>query len=645
MVTPKSKYSQGTEITSFTFEGFKSFIRPSTISFAPLTLLFGHNSAGKSSCIRKIRDFEFKSTYPTYHSFSLNNQSRFLSSTVEFKNLIFNAINVKVSWIGHDEYTYSSALFIHYEFFKPGESYTHSVYCLRDITFAGETIFKDIDEDVIKGVLGVMTAGNFNRFLDHYRSNVLNKDNSVIRKIRGGRIKNKKSGILDLAHQVEFKNPEFRAESTWTICGSHRLDEHLINLALGKADPKKQKSIVKEWKELKKQFPSEFDNYKDIFQIPRKSRLDSRCLRNIKNAMVFKLDKINKNSFSFIWIRRALEGLDKNVYHLGPLRERPAQSYLRGREPETFHYINRYLRDDGRDLWPLISQLKEEVHSDVLQEVNIYLTVLGANVLLTRPKNEFDPYDPQDPYADLDPEDIITHDQRLDQLRNLLTHEEFEWLSEKPTFHPIDLTIWQNLDGEIKLCLEQEMIKLLHTPKNRNTIQSKIELARKYTEILESLLSEGKYQNNKTHVAISDVGSGISQVLPVLINLALCRKDSRDKPKAILITEQPELHLHPKAQADLADLFIQSLFEDDECTKLNGQMHVIETHSELLMLRIKKRVAEGILKPDDVAINYVWQDQEGCSHIKQIRLDHEGNFIDSWPHGFFEESFNETLRD
>jgi predicted ATPase len=630
MVTPISKFLQGTEISSFTFESFKSFIRPSTISFAPLTLLFGHNSAGKSSCIRKISAFNFKSPY--HGLSSLNNKSRFLSSTVEFKNLILDKINVKVTWIGHDEYTYSSALFIHYEFFKPGESYTHSVYCLRDITFAGENIFKDIDEDGIKSMLHIMTEGKFYQFLDRDRSRRLDQVNSV--KIGSGSLE----GLL---LQYQYREAEFRAESTWTICGSHRLEDHLMNLAHDQADPKKQKIKAKEWKELKKQFPGEFDKYSGVFKIPRKSRLDSRCLRNVKDAMGLEL------SLWFFKIKAALEALEQNVYHLGPLRERPAQSYLRGRESDTVPYINRYLRNDGQNLWPLISDLRKE-DSDVLQEVNIYLTVLGANVLLTRPANEYDPY--ADGYDEPDSEDIITYEKRLEQLRDLLTPDEFDWLSEKPNSHPIDLSIWRNLDGEIKLRLEDEMTKLLHTPKNRNTIQSKIELARKYTAILESLLAEEAYQNNKTYVAISDVGSGISQVLPVLINLALCRKDSKDskgedKPKAILITEQPELHLHPKAQADLADLFIQSLFEDDECTKLNGQMHVIETHSELLMLRIKKRVAEGILKPDDVAINYVWQDQEGSSHIKHIRLDHEGNFIDSWPHGFFEESFNETLRD
>ena len=149
-------------------------------------------------------------------------------------------------------------------------------------------------------------------------------------------------------------------------------------------------------------------------------------------------------------------------------------------------------------------------------------------------------------------------------------------------------------------------------------------------------------------VPLSQVGSGVSQVLPILMNVALVAHHQRGK-YGLLVTEQPELHLHPKAQADLADIFMYAVngwcYNNIKETFENRVQQIVETHSETFILRIKRRIAEGSFRAKDVAINYVWQDEQGLSHIKHIRLDEHGNFIDSWPHGFFLESYNETLRD
>lgn len=130
-----------------------------------------------------------------------------------------------------------------------------------------------------------------------------------------------------------------------------------------------------------------------------------------------------------------------------------------------------------------------------------------------------------------------------------------------------------------------------------------------------------------TPVSLRDVGVGISQVLSVL---ALAYGSKRQ----LIAIEQPEIHLHPALQAELGDVFIESALGE------GGNTFVLETHSEHLILRLLRRVREGKLSPDDVAVLYV-QPVGTSSQVQQIRVDEDGDFIDRWPGGFFEESFQE----
>ena len=142
-----------------------------------------------------------------------------------------------------------------------------------------------------------------------------------------------------------------------------------------------------------------------------------------------------------------------------------------------------------------------------------------------------------------------------------------------------------------------------------------------------------------TRVNHRDVGIGISQVLPVLVN-ALGSKNK------LLAIEQPELHLHPSLQAELGDVFINSAL-----SAAQNQI-IIETHSEHLILRLMRRIREthdgtlpeGVprITPEDVAILFVEPTEQG-SVVRQIRLDEEGQLIDAWPGGFFEEGFKERF--
>ena len=134
----------------------------------------------------------------------------------------------------------------------------------------------------------------------------------------------------------------------------------------------------------------------------------------------------------------------------------------------------------------------------------------------------------------------------------------------------------------------------------------------------------------KTLVTLADVGFGINQLLPIVIEGIVSEKN------AIICVEQPEIHLHPKLQANIADLMIETSTGKDE------KQWIVETHSELLIRRIQRRIREGTLNPNDVSVIYVNPGDDG-SKIEVLELDEDGDFTDEWPHGFFDEGFNELI--
>lgn len=139
--------------------------------------------------------------------------------------------------------------------------------------------------------------------------------------------------------------------------------------------------------------------------------------------------------------------------------------------------------------------------------------------------------------------------------------------------------------------------------------------------------------NERAGITLStaDVGFGVSQVLPILVELSVRRE-------SVILIEQPEIHLHPAMQSELADLLIESV---DEAGR--GNQIIAETHSEHIMLRIQRRIREGQLDPSQVSIIYIDQDADGAAYSQQIRMDDNGDFIDEWPNGFFVERFDEIF--
>jgi predicted ATPase len=128
-------------------------------------------------------------------------------------------------------------------------------------------------------------------------------------------------------------------------------------------------------------------------------------------------------------------------------------------------------------------------------------------------------------------------------------------------------------------------------------------------------------------VYLTDIGFGVSQILPVLVLLAYVPRGST------VMLEQPEIHLHPAVQSGLADILI-------EAALVRGVQVIVESHSEHLMRRLQRRVAERALHPNDIAL-YFCDVREGESQIRELELNVLGE-IANWPRDFFGDPFGET---
>lgn len=128
-------------------------------------------------------------------------------------------------------------------------------------------------------------------------------------------------------------------------------------------------------------------------------------------------------------------------------------------------------------------------------------------------------------------------------------------------------------------------------------------------------------------INLAATGSGISQLVPIVVQTVLASRSG------CLIVEQPEIHLHPATQTVLGDLF----YENAE----RGAQYIVETHSEHMILRLRRRVAEGKLKPEDLRIFLVEKKQKQTK-FRALELSSNGHFVE-WPEGFLEEAYQEAL--
>ncbi len=125
---------------------------------------------------------------------------------------------------------------------------------------------------------------------------------------------------------------------------------------------------------------------------------------------------------------------------------------------------------------------------------------------------------------------------------------------------------------------------------------------------------------------LTDVGFGVSQILPVLVLLYYVPEDS------IVLMEQPEIHLHPSVQSALADLMLA-------VAEHRRVQIIVESHSEHLLRRFQRRVAEGTVASSDLMLYFV-RTNNGAAELNDLKLNKWGE-IENWPEKLFGDEMGE----
>lgn len=198
--------------------------------------------------------------------------------------------------------------------------------------------------------------------------------------------------------------------------------------------------------------------------------------------------------------------------------------------------------------------------------------------------------------------------------------------------HPKEIDMWGNKAVDALLSARVRQLTTVHNGKSVPIEEriskwlQKLELAHSFSLVPKGFLDDNNYEirirktPNSAEVTLADLGHGVSDLFPLLVHCCYVPEGST------LILEQPGIHLHPKAQADLADLFLEVI------TERNLQI-LVESHSEHLLTRLQRRIAEKQIGQDDVKL-YFCRNIDGESTKDELEITESGD-IKNWPENFF----------
>ena len=192
------------------------------------------------------------------------------------------------------------------------------------------------------------------------------------------------------------------------------------------------------------------------------------------------------------------------------------------------------------------------------------------------------------------------------------------------------------INSDTRLVISTSLVDKRGMLKKQNILDEKA------TEVIVSFSLQDRQGRQHT---LEDIGTGWSQVIPVIIGAF------RERHGSLAFFEQPELHLHPRLQTVLCDLFIDALNHSRKGEHGVGSM-IVESHSEHLLLRLQRRISETAgadirhtrfsITPDDIAVLY-FDPIDDETLIHHLRISPDGAFADRWPKGFFDERFEELF--
>lgn len=644
-------------ITAFTVKNFKAIgEEPVRIELKPITLLFGANSAGKSSILHALNyaysvfvDHKLNAEYNTHKDsiFNLESFDRFVhkdNKDNKDNNIIIRFdINFKPEQYDNDTLlTYSDEYFYYFDG-QHGENVygIFGVINQKKIDLKTAYVELEISWDRIRNrpyVLRYETGFDEEPlatiYADGYNNKVAVRSVNKEHKLYKGLVHDINMGWLsNLNHEIPLSQkdalPNFKQglcpkKNTW--CDGNEL----VNRGFFKEN------------EMSCDFQSDFLH---------------RKMSEFENFIAATL---------ILPGRRVTEWLKSTIY-LGPLREIPSRHFL-GDEVSGDNSERRWRWEKGLGAWDIlyrIGQMQLDQSKKPIEDISVWITENFEehydeilSVISGHPDHrvKFEEYDNN---ADPCFKDRPSYKEIDDYLDHCKKENLKKYINNLPIDTLISLDLPRKSSKEFADRLRDKINYWLASDQCLNTgYEVFIEKFRKISSDFfenfdkdksqEELLKEILNKPETTQTWLRDIsrgidlkpheiGTGISQVLPVVVAAVAVNNTS------LLTIEQPELHIHPAMQVQLGDLFIEQ--SNDQ------KFFLIETHSEHLLLRIMRRIRETAeeqssntpkILPHEVAIYYV-ESENGITEVNRIGLDENGRFTDRWPRGFFAERMHEIL--
>lgn len=587
-----------TGITAITIENFKGISSKVRIPLRNITVLFGANSAGKSTILQAIhyaRELMLHNN-PSPDKTSLGGD---VISLGNFRDIVHK----------HD---ISRTITIGFEIVLDGDgisSYSNKYASEDQRSEEYHNYLNDrMDIETITIEMSVeMVSGNA-KLVDY--SVALN--NNLV-----GRISMAQDNPF--ISELNFEHELFACENSNNKLG---IDNDLFELIVPllqeddsdesgdvsyKAIPIYQESVVPEFSEL---LPlNNLQPYRDKTDISEDELKASTSVEDVQGKLTNLEFLTNQNILlSQIFVRTGEELAQylKETRYIGPLRAIPARNFSPSKTVNESSWAN------GMAAWEYL--LSNDKY--LLEDVNRYLENLGVQYRVT-PKS----------FTSIE----LTTSNEAEQTRKI---------QEKA------MELMDAFEDQVAEEINSTDSKEEQVSKISGFVQDNLEILKEsFFSVLHSLPTKNELKLydivNDIEVTPSDIGVGISQLIPVVV--AMCKR----KGNSILTVEQPELHLHPSVTANIGDILIK------EFAKVNTErICLIETHSEHMMLRLLRRIRETSkselqdnslkITPSDVSVIFVEKSSDSLSFIP-VETNTDGDFKTPFPNGFFEERIEELF--
>jgi len=592
-------------ITSFTISNFKAFGAPQTIPLKPITLIFGPNSAGKSSIL---------------HSLLFAHES-LRTGSLDIRQTKLGGQSVDLG--GFQQLTHrcnpDNSITIEFRIPSLGESnfwgwqlsnilVRATLQMQNAILSTGMDIVDEILQDDGIPVVG-STVGETVKLLEKILADQMSGEGGtpVLRRFE---IESDGEPLVQASRRADHGLKIDRFASSHPTCRLHIETVVLANSTTQTFDEADAKVVAEELDKMILEL--------DLDEVGIMARSNKRSVAEIQSGPEFasigkesRADDLRRHARQFLphlttglfdMVSEALEAFFAKLEYLGPLRSYPPRHL-------SLDSIDESGKSEGTDAWQTVlrnSEIRDKINRWLSSEFLTTRYELGVNSLIPL---HLAAEALETEFAEIVGERAAQHDEDRNNQGDPESDERF--------FAPYSCGQWDTAQ------LFRRMIWKIIQRSSRSAVPE-LTLMDKRTG---------------TFVSHRDIGIGVSQLLPVLVK-AYASKNS------VITIEQPEIHLHPALQAELADVFIESALGEQKNTFL------LETHSEHLILRILRRIRETAdgelppgklpITPNEVTVLYVKPGAEG-SQVVELVPNSEGDFDEPWPDGFFPERTKELF--